>query len=165
MKITRLIVLIQYLASVNCPSLFTGKTCLVITTLCTPHCPCPIADKSIQLCGTQRLGFSCRAKARVGRVGGGGQGQHGNFCCSCHSTDFRQIKTTATITPPNPPSSPPQPTWPVTSHHFYAGNAARSGAVGAVVWRRGCVCTGGHCWKRADSLDGISFDRQKYWQI
>jgi len=43
---------------------------LVIIALFTPHCPCLIADKSIQLCGTQRLGFSCRAKVRVGRVGG-----------------------------------------------------------------------------------------------
>lgn len=43
---------------------------MVIIILSIPHWPCPIADKSIQLCGTQRLGFSCRAKARVGWVGG-----------------------------------------------------------------------------------------------
>lgn len=74
------------------------RTWFIIATLFTSHCLYLNADKSTQLCGAQRLGFSCRAKVRVGRVGGG-QGQHGNFCCFCHTTDYRRIKRTATIAP------------------------------------------------------------------
>lgn len=59
---------------------------------------------------------------------------------------------------PLPPQQ--QPLWWATSHHFYAGNAARSGEADDAAERRA-----NHCWKRADSLDGISFDGQIYWMI
>lgn len=70
--------------------------------------PCPNAHKSLQQCGTQRLGFSCQAKVRVGWVG---LVWRGGVICFCHSTYFRHIKTTATITLPlyRNPNDP----WPV----------------------------------------------------
>lgn len=48
------------------------KTCLAITALRPrPHTTLhPSADKSIQLCGTQRLGFSCRVGLGVGGAAG-----------------------------------------------------------------------------------------------
>lgn len=84
----------------------------------TPHLD-PIADKSTQLCGTQRLGFSCQAEARVG-WGGLLPGWKFLLFLSQHRFQTHQNN------PPPPNSSPPQATWP-DCHHFYAGNAVRSG--------------------------------------
>lgn len=86
-----------------------------------PHntAPRPSADKSIQLCGTQRLGFSCR----VGLGVGGRQGRCGNFCCVCRRYTFQTNQNNCHIshTPPSlisphqliPPSTNPHDLRPV----------------------------------------------------
>ena len=128
-----------------------------------------VGHKGSDLAAGPKRGWAGRGRGGGGRGGGGGLGGRAGpgwkfllFLCEHR---FQTNQNNCHHHPSRPPSSPQQPTWPVTSHHFYAGNAARSGA--AVRWRGGeaARAPASHCWKRADGLNGISFDRQKYWRI
>ncbi len=105
MKITRLIVLIQYLASVNCPSLFTGKLAWLSPPYVPPTAPAPLLTNPYNYVGHK--GSDLAAGPKRGWVGWGVEGRD--------STEISVVLVTAQISdkskqlPPSPRQTPLPP--------------------------------------------------------
>lgn len=156
--------LVQYLTSVSCTSLFTRKHAWLSWPCLCPTAPVLLLTNPYNYVGHKGLDLAAGPKWGWAALGGASMEISVVFVRTQISDKSKQL-------PPSPPSEPsplprhhnPHDLWPVITFILKMQPDQEL----SVSWcgAEACACTRGHCWKTADSLDWISFDRQKYWQM